>query len=441
MRNIVSVGVFCKGKQSLFRASFDLATVEPSDYINAAISALFRCSFSRKIFAFKFTTRRHEKQIHSITTVMKESEVSAQLRRVVPGGDVQSLAPSAEVSCPQTAVHGKLKQHECSGEKSPSTKKLRMSSLSPMRSHGEKSPIMFDVIKPPSAEENTTDSPRFNCTVPSGASRMILFQVSCLMSVAEAPEITKPDIVKFAITSCTYNANCVGLTRLLSSYVASPRQVPHLLAQRLNAVVRLERHPCILIDLVGGSGSTAPILADQHARPADVRCGARQTHPNHSEGKPSQTATILSISYGTVGFDFRRQTKTKGKKPADAIRKMDYDDFLLFETATPQLSSHLGKCFAPSYCIPTPLRSYVSAVLFFYDQARNMPRSVDDLTAEIDHHRTHATFREGYVTCNCRLPVGQIEYEVAGDPRENPLTKDIVRHDSHFLKSGDPAGD
>ncbi|KAJ8867646.1 hypothetical protein PR048_031449 [Dryococelus australis] len=61
-----------------------------------------------------------------------------QLRRVVPGGDVESLVSSAEVSLPQ-AVHGIIKQHECSGERSPSTKKSRMSSLSPMRSQGEKS--------------------------------------------------------------------------------------------------------------------------------------------------------------------------------------------------------------------------------------------------------------------------------------------------------------
>ncbi|KAJ8870141.1 hypothetical protein PR048_029153 [Dryococelus australis] len=67
-----------------------------------------------------------------------ESGVSAQLRRVVPGDDVQSLVSSAEVSLLQ-AVHGIIKQHECSGEKSPSTKKSHMSSLSPMRSHGEKS--------------------------------------------------------------------------------------------------------------------------------------------------------------------------------------------------------------------------------------------------------------------------------------------------------------
>ncbi|KAJ8868877.1 hypothetical protein PR048_030418 [Dryococelus australis] len=55
-----------------------------------------------------------------------------------PGGGVQSLVSSAEVSLPQ-AMHGIIKQHECSGEKSPSIKKSRMSSLSPMRSQGEKS--------------------------------------------------------------------------------------------------------------------------------------------------------------------------------------------------------------------------------------------------------------------------------------------------------------
>ncbi|KAJ8884330.1 hypothetical protein PR048_016187 [Dryococelus australis] len=46
----------------------------------------------------------------------------------------------------------------------------------------------------------------------------------------------------------------------------------------------------------------APTLADQQARPADVRRGARQTHPRRSEGKPSQTANISSTSYGAVGL-------------------------------------------------------------------------------------------------------------------------------------------
>ncbi|KAJ8891619.1 hypothetical protein PR048_004147 [Dryococelus australis] len=38
-----------------------------------------------------------------------------------------------------------------------------------------------------------------------------------------------------------------------------------------------------VIDFVGGSGPAAPILADQQAHPADVRRGARQTHPRRSE--------------------------------------------------------------------------------------------------------------------------------------------------------------
>ncbi|KAJ8898526.1 hypothetical protein PR048_003886 [Dryococelus australis] len=44
-------------------------------------------------------------------------------------------------------------------------------------------------------------------------------------------------------------------------------------------------------------GPAGPIPADQQARPADVRRGARQTHPRRSEDKPSQTANILSTSY------------------------------------------------------------------------------------------------------------------------------------------------
>ncbi|KAJ8893892.1 hypothetical protein PR048_006493 [Dryococelus australis] len=47
---------------------------------------------------------------------------------------------------------------------------------------------------------------------------------------------------------------------------------------------------------VGGNGPTAPILADQQARPADVRREARQTHPRRSEA-PSFTyrARFLSL--------------------------------------------------------------------------------------------------------------------------------------------------
>ncbi|KAJ8886317.1 hypothetical protein PR048_012528 [Dryococelus australis] len=50
-----------------------------------------------------------------------------------------------------------------------------------------------------------------------------------------------------------------------------------------------------VIDFAGDSGPAAPIIADQQARPADVRRGARQTHPRRSEGKPSQTTNILFI--------------------------------------------------------------------------------------------------------------------------------------------------
>ncbi|KAJ8872400.1 hypothetical protein PR048_026004 [Dryococelus australis] len=54
-----------------------------------------------------------------------------------------------------------------------------------------------------------------------------------------------------------------------------------------------------VVNFVGGRGPAAPILADQQARPADVRRGARQTHPRRSEGKPSPTANIFSTLYGT----------------------------------------------------------------------------------------------------------------------------------------------
>ncbi|KAJ8889381.1 hypothetical protein PR048_008880 [Dryococelus australis] len=71
--------------------------------------------------------------------------------------------------------------------------------------------IMFDFIKPPAAKENTTDLPLFNCTVPNGASRMILVKVFCLIRVGVAPESTKPDIVKFAMTSFTTQSAGVRL--------------------------------------------------------------------------------------------------------------------------------------------------------------------------------------------------------------------------------------
>ncbi|KAJ8876089.1 hypothetical protein PR048_023998 [Dryococelus australis] len=50
----------------------------------------------------------------------------------------------------------------------------------------------------------------------------------------------------------------------------------------------------------GGSGSAAPILADQQAHPADVRRGARQTHPRRSEVGPQLLAHwLLPMRYPT----------------------------------------------------------------------------------------------------------------------------------------------
>ncbi|KAJ8875410.1 hypothetical protein PR048_023305 [Dryococelus australis] len=49
-----------------------------------------------------------------------------------------------------------------------------------------------------------------------------------------------------------------------------------------------------------------PTLADQQARPADVRCETRQKHPCRSEDKPYQTANIFSTSYCTIGLAFVR---------------------------------------------------------------------------------------------------------------------------------------
>ncbi|KAJ8870037.1 hypothetical protein PR048_029048 [Dryococelus australis] len=62
---------------------------------------------------------------------------------------------------------------------------------------------------------------------------------------------------------------------------------------------------CQHIQDEAAEGPAAPILADQQARLADVRRGARQTHPRRREDKPSQTANIFSTSYGAVDFDFR----------------------------------------------------------------------------------------------------------------------------------------
>ncbi|KAJ8875787.1 hypothetical protein PR048_023686 [Dryococelus australis] len=61
-----------------------------------------------------------------------------------------------------------------------------------------------------------------------------------------------------------------------------------------------------LAGITWSSRPAALILADQQARPADVRRGARLTHPRRSESKSSQTANIFSTSCSTVGLTFVR---------------------------------------------------------------------------------------------------------------------------------------
>ncbi|KAJ8880316.1 hypothetical protein PR048_016782 [Dryococelus australis] len=54
-----------------------------------------------------------------------------------------------------------------------------------------------------------------------------------------------------------------------------------------------------VIEFVGGRGPAAPILADQQARSADVRRGARQTHPNRSEeNEPEFEENVVILQEG-----------------------------------------------------------------------------------------------------------------------------------------------
>ncbi|KAJ8875809.1 hypothetical protein PR048_023710 [Dryococelus australis] len=64
---------------------------------------------------------RRTKLQHSYRSHGDGGGVPAELRRVVPGGNVQSFMSSSEVQHPQT-MPGIIKQHECRGEKFPSTK-------------------------------------------------------------------------------------------------------------------------------------------------------------------------------------------------------------------------------------------------------------------------------------------------------------------------------
>ncbi|KAJ8868860.1 hypothetical protein PR048_030401 [Dryococelus australis] len=75
------------------------------------------------------------------------------------------------------------------------------------------------------------------------------------------------------------------------------------------------------------SSLAAPTLADQQARPADVRHGARQIHPHRSEGKPSQMANIFSTSYATGGLAFvDRIPFPAGSLPDFVMRESVPDD-------------------------------------------------------------------------------------------------------------------
>ncbi|KAJ8884324.1 hypothetical protein PR048_016181 [Dryococelus australis] len=108
------------------------------------------------------------------------------------------------------------------------------------------------------------------------------------------------------------------------------------------AEISKTKYGCYLsrfIDFVGGSDPAAPILADQQARPADVRREARQTHPRRSEGKQSQTANISSTSYGTVGLDFRsmcRDSRQKGSPQTPCLTAIN-----ALDTRPPRLSPRL----------------------------------------------------------------------------------------------------
>ncbi|KAJ8889882.1 hypothetical protein PR048_009387 [Dryococelus australis] len=165
------------------------------------------------------------KRLHTIATVM-ESGVSAQLRRVVPGGDVQSLASFAEVRRPQ-AVHGIIKQHEWSGEKSPSTMKSRMSSLPPMRSQGEKS-------RQPMREQVVSNRSHAVLKYPQAVLERIQLPVA---GTAEPDKLRKYFIKMFSLRTgklaeCpwhyiapSFRKVLFGLSKILEIYVAEAIQI------------------------------------------------------------------------------------------------------------------------------------------------------------------------------------------------------------------------
>ncbi|KAJ8896074.1 hypothetical protein PR048_001416 [Dryococelus australis] len=110
---------------------------------------------------------------------------------------------------------------------------------------------------------------------------------------------------KSAIGSVAFRASLINCDPIAKLLAECPATHPYNVTSHHESV-----SPSILSSLpremqLAPQRPTAPILADQQTRPADLRRGARQTHPCRSEGKPSQTANIFSTSYGTVGFDFR----------------------------------------------------------------------------------------------------------------------------------------
>ncbi|KAJ8867654.1 hypothetical protein PR048_031457 [Dryococelus australis] len=88
--------------------------------------------------------------------------------------------------------------------------------------------------------------------------------------------------------------------------------------------------------------------------PADVRRGARQTHPRRSEGKPSQTANILPTSYGTS--DAKPANSWHAPVTIAGPEVVPLTSNTLAQSTSPRVDSlRNGNLYAASTSIPPPL--------------------------------------------------------------------------------------
>ncbi|KAJ8871372.1 hypothetical protein PR048_027689 [Dryococelus australis] len=221
---------------------------------------------------------------------------------------------------------------------------------------------------------------------------------------------------------CSEEANCIGLTCLLSSYVAfltssliCCRRVS-VPSSGLNDMLmstkffwRVSFVRCWIHDVrvpvevtyKGGEGShsfvasscpAVPILADEQARPADVSRRASRTNPRRSKGKPSQTANIFSTSYGTVGFTFDCRQVKVDTPSASMYRLSSISSYhhIASKIAQRFWRPNIGSIWVLTKVLATQYRFHLGAHKVYTDHITKVVLSAPHTTKDIHLPTPHA---------------------------------------------------